>query len=623
VPLPPVTFPTLGWQVIDWIEQLLVHGPGDIEGDPIEIDDEIALFICWLYRLHPADHQLAGRRLARRAILSRPKGRAKSEHAGEIVCAEALGPVRFDHWAEAGEVSWWDYEYAKGEPVGRPVRSPFIRCLATEEDQAGNTYDNVVVMLTQGRIADEFGLRMGKEVGLTRTFLPDGGEIRPSTSGDASKDGGLESCSVADETHLYVLPGLRKMYRTVSRNTGKRKDGEPLMLDTTTAWAPGEHSIAEQAAEKYAHLDVEECLTRHGVLYDHRQGEEPKRFNDDRSLIKAIREGYGPAADWMDFRRIVQIIREAEDPEEEAYRYWLNRPRAAASHWLDPAAIAAVLDQFDVEPGSMIGLGFDGSENDDHTVLMGATEDGDLFTIGYWTPEGDDLGWRQEVMSAVDWAYETFQVVRHYGDPPWWQEEMGKWAAKYSDPERPGTLPVAEFWTNVDSKMAIACGALRSAINRGLRSDSNPGGIRINPVPLRTDEEHRAGKTLLQWHFENARKRKIRIKLEDRAEEAHVVRKERPGSPLKIDGVTSSALARRARDDGQKQGEFVKQTYGRASWTGGRRSGRQQKVERDDYLPCRGCGQPIHPRLHEPDAAEHGRCFKCRSKAGGVTSAKW
>jgi hypothetical protein len=28
----PVTFTTLGWTVIDWIESYLVHGPGDIQG---------------------------------------------------------------------------------------------------------------------------------------------------------------------------------------------------------------------------------------------------------------------------------------------------------------------------------------------------------------------------------------------------------------------------------------------------------------------------------------------------------------------------------------------------------------------------------------------------------------
>ncbi|MGH9002436.1 MAG: hypothetical protein ACRDYV_04840, partial [Acidimicrobiia bacterium] len=50
-----------------------------------------------------------GRRLVFRDVLSRSKGRAKSELAGIVVCLEFLGPVRFSHWAKKGETSWWGY----------------------------------------------------------------------------------------------------------------------------------------------------------------------------------------------------------------------------------------------------------------------------------------------------------------------------------------------------------------------------------------------------------------------------------------------------------------------------------------------------------------------------------
>lgn len=542
--LPLISFPSLGWQVIDWIETYLCHGPGDVQGERWEIDDEIAVHICWLYRVHPQDHPLAGRRLIQRGILSRPKGRAKSEIAGGLVCAEALGPVRCDGFD------------ANGDPVGSPVRYPFIRCLATEEDQSGNTYDNVRFMLEEGEAANEYSL----DVGLTRTFIkePGGGEIRPSTSGDASKDGGKETFAVADETHLYVLPKLRTMYGTVARNTGKRKEAEPWVMDTTTAWQPGERSIAEQAADRYAHLPLEEAITKRGVLYDHRQGDEPKRFGDDRSLIKAMRTGYGPAADWMDFDRIVRLIRDAEDPEADAYRYWLNRPRAAASHWLAPDEIQAILrPETIIEAGSMICAGFDGSDSDDHTTLWLCTEGGHMAPVGIWAKPLDwrrDDRWevpRDEVNAAVGWLYENFNVIRFYGDPPWFQTEMGEWAARHGD-------SVREWWTNRDTPMAVACGALRTAIRN---EDAT-----IDPIPLRTDPQTRSGKPVAVWHFENARKRKVRIKLEDKAEEAHIVRKERPGSPLKIDSVPACVLARKARDDAVKEGEFEVQTFERAAW---------------------------------------------------------
>src|SRR6185312_13296030 len=95
---------------------------------------------------------------------------------------------------------------------------------------------------TEGPLAE--GLP-SNAAGLTRTLLPDGGEIIPSTASNAAKDGGKETFVVFDETHLYVLPELRKMYRTVRRNLAKRKAAEPWSLETSTMYLPGEGSVAE------------------------------------------------------------------------------------------------------------------------------------------------------------------------------------------------------------------------------------------------------------------------------------------------------------------------------------------------------------------------------------------
>ena len=161
------SFISLGWDAIDWIETYLVHGPGDVQGEAITLDDEQATFILKAYELDKN-----GRRVTRRAFFSRPKGRAKSELAGMLVCFEALGPARFDRWDQFGN------------PIGKPVQYPFIRCLATEEQQSGNTYDNVRYMLEH--IKTNFGTEYpGIDVGLTRTFLKGGGEIVPSTAASA------------------------------------------------------------------------------------------------------------------------------------------------------------------------------------------------------------------------------------------------------------------------------------------------------------------------------------------------------------------------------------------------------------------------------------------------------
>ena len=38
--LPKISFPTLGWTVIDWTEEFLVHGRGDVQGQGIKLDLE-------------------------------------------------------------------------------------------------------------------------------------------------------------------------------------------------------------------------------------------------------------------------------------------------------------------------------------------------------------------------------------------------------------------------------------------------------------------------------------------------------------------------------------------------------------------------------------------------------
>lgn len=555
----PVTFPTLGWTVVNWIETYLVHGPGDIQGQPIagdySLDLEECAFLCWAYRLQPqflddgkTPNPAAGRRLVHRGIYCRSKGMRKSELGAMVCCAEALGPVRCDGFD------------ANGEPVGVPVVGSFVRCLATEEEQSNLIFENIAYMLSEGSAADNYAIDIGRSYQTsTRIFLKGshGGQIVSSTSGDASKDGGKESHVASDEEHLMISRKLRGMHATVSRNTGKRIGADPWLASYSTAWQPGENSVIEQSAEKYLDMDYDEAVTKHGVLFDMKSGTRPKIFGQDASLKKALRSAYAPFKDsWTDYDKIVRLIRNAEDPEGDAFRYFLCIPRAGATQWLYPDEIEAVMGDVNPDEGESICLGFDGSDVDDHTALMGCRENGDLFTLGYWCPSQESFGWRKEVNDVVDWAFRTYRIVRFYGDPPYWQSEMAEWAKEHDSP------PVTPWWTNVDSKMAVATGALRTAIRR-----ENPDErITIDPQPLKTDEQFRDGKTLVQWHMSNARTRKVKVKFDDKTEEAYVVRKERPGSPLKIDSVPSAVLARRARDDALKEDEFNEPTYARAAW---------------------------------------------------------
>lgn len=124
-------------------------------------------------------------------------GTNKSGLAAYIALFEALGPCRFNGFAEAGERyedPWglgFVYEYEAGEPKGKPVHVPMIRSMATEETQTSNVYDTIFFNLTD----DDCPLSHvpGIDPGRTRVYLPNGGSILPSTSSSASKDGGKET----------------------------------------------------------------------------------------------------------------------------------------------------------------------------------------------------------------------------------------------------------------------------------------------------------------------------------------------------------------------------------------------------------------------------------------------
>jgi hypothetical protein len=59
--------------VIGWLEAMLVHGPGDVQGDPYRLDDELKHVILHLYEIDAHGRRrraprfpLDGRRAARK-----------------------------------------------------------------------------------------------------------------------------------------------------------------------------------------------------------------------------------------------------------------------------------------------------------------------------------------------------------------------------------------------------------------------------------------------------------------------------------------------------------------------------------------------------------------------------
>jgi phage terminase large subunit-like protein len=475
-------------------------------------DDEMTSFLLCAYALHED-----GRRRYDECLLSRPKGRAKTELAAAIVCAEALGPVRFAGWN------------ADGEPVGAPVTYPFIRCLATEEDQSGNTYGAAMFMLSEDSGSEafrEFHVDIGRDwQSSTRAYLPGGGEIRPSTSASASKDGGKESFAVADEPHLYVLPENRRMYDTVFRNMAKRKKAAPWMLSTSTMFAPGQESTAEKlhrAAKKNDRL-----------LLDHKGARRHLEFTDDAGLLTELEYVYGDGWAWMDQARLLKSVQDDEADESDRRRYFLNEPWKGDDAWLDVRDWDALADPSRaVLAGETIALGLDGAQYDDSTVLLGCrVSDGHIFVLGMWEkPEGQaGVGWevdREAVDAAVQDAFDRYDVRLMFPDP-WgdWRSYVEAWAVRWVG-------RVVEFDTRHRVKMCKALERIHADIKHGAKMvrDERP-----DARPFTHD-----GDKTLSKHFANAKKKKL-------GEDLYSISKDQRKSPRKIDGAVAAALVYAAR----------------------------------------------------------------------------
>lgn len=441
---------TLGPLVVNFIESELVHGPGDIQGDRIELDDEMVRFLLAAYEV-----DARGRRVIRRAVFSRPKGRAKSEFAAMIACAEALGPVRFAGWGE------------DGRPLGMPVKAPVIPVAATEEGQAGDTYNAIEFMLNNGAISATPGL----DVGMTRTYLPDGGVIRPITARATSKDGGKETFAIFDETHLYVLPELVRLHETIRRNLTKRRAAEPWCLETSTMYAPDENSVAE-SSHAYATKIREGTINDPTFLFDHRQGPDEFEFDDDDQLRAALMEAYGEAAAWMDIERMILEARDPQTLESDVKRYFVNVATKRENAWL-PALVWKACEDADrvVGGGEKVVIGFDGSERRDATALVGCTLDGHLFVIDAWErPEKASKEWRvprDEVDVAVHEAMRTYDVQELVCDPWGWRSEMQEWADEYGE-------RVVEFAMRPTKQAPATSKFTEAVLDKTLTHDGDP-----------------------------------------------------------------------------------------------------------------------------------------------------
>jgi phage terminase large subunit-like protein len=520
VPKDKTPYPSLGAQVCAWIEENLVHGPGDLRGVPVVLDDEKRALIFRMYEIFPKDHPQVGRRRFKRVALSLRKGSAKTELAALIAAVELHpeGPVRCDGW-DAG-----------GEPVGTGITDPYIPLVAYTEEQSDElAYSALKVILEYSRVADDF------DIGLERIMRigGDGKAVSLSSSPDA-RDGARTTFQVCDETHRWNSPRLKSAHRTMLANIPKRFLSDAWSLEVTTAPSPGEGSVAEDTMD-YARQVAGGAIADSRLFFFHRQASDEHDLATPEGIRAAVLEASGPVAGWSDIDGICEQWRDPTADKSYLERVWLNRLVRSSEKAFDFSLWQElVMADFRPPEGDTITLGFDGARWRDAVALVGThLRTGCQWLIGLWEKPPEVDRWEapdEEIDAAVAEAHDLWNVWRMYADPPYWETQVAIWAGKY------GEKRVIAWWTNRMKQMAYAVRAFDNAI--------------------KAREIHHDGNKNYSRHIGNAVRKNLNLVDED-GKPLWVIYKERPDSLLKIDGAVAGILSWQARCDALAAGVRV------------------------------------------------------------------
>lgn len=510
-PSEPGEFPTLGYQVGEWMEENLVIPDGYRKGEPYKLTDEMWKFLVWHYRLFPyAQPWPAPDALVYfGSQLRRSQKWGKDPFGAGTNIAEALGPTRFDGWD------------ANGEPVGAPYPTPLIVCLGTSEDQTGNTWRPLLSMIRNGPLIDSPELL---EVGQTKVDLANGGKLEPATTSARSRLGEPMTMVTITESHLFTLQGgHRRVCGAVKRNVAGM-DGR--WLELTNAWDPTEGSEAQVTAE-----------SDDGRVYvDTVESARVDDLEDEETLYTELLRQYGDSArehgGWVNIKgRIMHEVRSSRHLEADRRRFFLNEIVVGESVFVDP-----VRWDLQARPDETLGakepiaLGFDGSKYRDATALIASRiSDGRLFELRIWErPEDAPRDWRvpsDKVDAFVREVFGAYVVVCMFADPYRWQDYIDTWSQEFGD-ER-----VVEFPTNQEQRMDRAIERFTTAFNNyEITHDDSP---------------------MMTRHFENAVLVKGGRKKPRPGEEetltTHYLKMAKRGDGMLIDAAVAGVLAHEAR----------------------------------------------------------------------------
>jgi hypothetical protein len=450
-------WPTLGPLVADFIRERCIFGPGSLKGQPAVLSPEKLAVLYRMYEVYPQGHEFAGRRRFKRVGISWRKGTAKTEFAAWIAFTELHpeGPVRSDGFD------------AHGDPVGVPVRDPYIPMVAYTQEQVEElAYGALYVVVTEGPDADFFDAGLDRIIRLDARGRADGRAVALAGSPNA-RDGARTTFQHFDEPHRMHLPNLLAAHETMMGNLPKRPLEDPWSLETTTAGQPGQGSVAEKTHREGIAISEGE-ITEPDLFYFHREAGPGHDLETLEGRIAAISEATGAEGEYGpgQFRDIAKQWDRPGSDHSYLERVWLNRwTRSAAQAFESKRWESLARPGERIPAGAFVTAGFDGARFRDATgiVVTEITTGKQELWAGWERPLdlANDDPWEvpeDEVTDAVDEMFTYFDVWQLWPDPPHWTETVGAWSTKHPD-------QIVEFWTNRKTPMAYAVRAYREAMD--------------------------------------------------------------------------------------------------------------------------------------------------------------
>jgi len=285
-----------------------------------------------------------------------------------------------------------------------------------------------------------------------------------------SKEGLSPSATIFDELHAQKD---RELFDVMSLAMGARGKLATLIAITTAGVksdSTGKDSIAfhlKQYGEKVARGEVVD--PNFFMAWWESTGD----FRDPKTWAEA-NPGFGDLNAISDFESSVRRTMESEFRTKRC-----NQFVSSQESWLPDGRWESLQGDFDIKPEDEIVLGFDGSFNNDTTVIVGATipKEGSssrLFVVGAWEKDTKihDDNWRVDIgeveQTIIGFCQKHPNVREIACDPFRWERTMEVLETDYG-------LPIVKWPSTSARRMVPACAKFYDAAMEGrIEHDGDP-----------------------------------------------------------------------------------------------------------------------------------------------------